>query len=153
MTFIKRIQCTYSTILRAKIYFFLKKSLWMYLIGVIMIAYVIPIASIGIFLSALIYFTLLLVMLIPLYHFSTKMIAARNNLDADIEFNEQSIIIRHRNKTASEVKEWTWVKKLDITNHGVFLVTDTPYRFIISFNQNELSEEELQFFQKKKDHI
>lgn len=153
MTVIKRIQCTYSSILRAKIYFFLKKSLWIYLVSIIMIAYVIPIASSGIFLSSLIYFSFLLVILIPLYHFSAKIIAVKNNLDADIEFNEQSIIIRHRNKTAIEIKEWTWIKKLDITSHGIFLVADTPNRFLISFNKDGLSEEELQFFEKKKDHI
>lgn len=125
----------------------------MYLISIFLLGYVVPIASYGIFLSSLIYFFCLLIILIPLYHFSAKAIANKNSLDADIEFNEQNIIIRHRNKALVETKEWTWVKKLDITDKGVFLVVDNPYRFLISLSKNNLSESELQFFEKKKGNI
>lgn len=153
MAVIKRIQSNYHSILRAKIYFFLKKSLWMYLISTLLLAYVIPIDSLGIFLSALIYFTFLIVILIPLYHFSAKVIAKKNNLDADIEFNEENITIRHRNKLMVETKEWAWVKKLEITDRGVFLVVDNPHRFLISLSKNNLTESELQFFKKKNGNI
>ena len=113
------------------------------------IGYVVPITPFGFFFSSLIYFfTFLMVILIPVYHFSAKTIANKNNLDADIEFNEQHIIIRHRNKFTVEIKEWTWVKKLDITNEGVFLVVYNPYRFLISFDKNDLSESELHFFEQ-----
>jgi len=153
MAVIKRIQSNYNSILRAKIHFFLKKSLWMYLISMFLIGYAIPIASLGIFLSSLIYFFCLIIILIPIYHFSAKAIANKNSFDADIEFNEQHIIIRHRNKAVVETKEWDWVKKLDITDRDVFLVVYNPNRFLISLSKNSLSESELQFFEKKKGNI
>jgi len=149
----RRIQSNFTSILRAKIYFFLKKSLWMYLTGTFLLGYAIPISSFGIFYSSLIYFAFLIIILVPLYYFSTKRIAKKNDFDADIEFNDKNIIIRHRNREMMETKEWTWVKKLDINNLGVFLVVNNPHRFLISFSKNELSENELEFFEKKNGNI
>lgn len=125
----------------------------MYLIGTFLLGYAIPISSFGIFFSSLIYFAFLIIILVPLYYFSTKRIAEKNDFDADIEFNDENIIIRHRNREMVETKEWAWVKKLDINNLGVFLVVDNPYRFLISFSKNELSENELEFFEKKNGNI
>jgi len=149
----KRIQSNFNSILRAKIYFFLKKSLWMYLTAAFLLGYAAPVSSFGIFFSSLIYFAFLFIILVPLYYFSTKRIAKKNDFDADIEFNDQNIIIRHRNREMVETKEWVWVKKLDINSQGVFLVVDNPHRFLISFSKNELSENELQFFEKKNRNI
>lgn len=84
----------------------------MYLISTFMIAYVFPVSGLGFVLSALIYFAGFdLLVIVPLYYFSSKALAKRNGLDADIEFNEQNIIIRHRNKAIVETKEWSWIKK------------------------------------------
>lgn len=150
MVITKRIQSSYKSILRAKIYFFLRKSLWIYLGAMFLLAYGIPFASFGVLLSGLIYFIVfLIIVLVPVYHFSSKAIADKDKLDADIEFNEKNIIIKHKNKPQVEVMEWNWVKELHITKNAVFFIVNYPHRFLISFGRKELSENEVQFLLSK----
>ena len=155
MVVIKRIQSNYSLILRAKIFFFFKKSIWRYLLGMLLLAWVYPLNQLGVIISALVYFLVFIVaILIPVYHFSSKMMAKRSSFDADVEFNEQNIIIKHRNKDLSEVKEWkAWVKQIDIRSSAVFIVLNQPYRFVIIFQKDKLSADELQFFSKVRDEL
>lgn len=150
MIVVKRIKTSYNSILRAKLYFFWKKSFWMYLIGMTLLGYALPLPSLGIAFSALIYFFIfLIVVLVPLYHFSSKRLAHKNQLDADIEFAEQEITIRHRNKPFVEIKDWTWVKELHITRDTIFVIVNYPHRFLMSIDRNGLSENEADFFAGK----
>jgi len=150
MIITKRIQSGYKSILRAKIYFFLRKSLWMYLGAMFLLAYGFPLASFGVLSSGLIYFFIFLaVVLVPIYHFSSKAIAAKDKLHADIEFNDKNIILKHKNKTHVELMGWDWVKELHITRNAVFFIVNYPHRFLISFGRKELSENEVQFLLTK----
>lgn len=145
----KRIQSGYNQILRAKIYFFFKRSIWRYLLGMIILGFVCPLNPPGAIVSALIYFLIFMVIiLIPVYHFGSKVMAKRSAFDADVEFNEQNITVKHRNKDLEEVKEWTWIRQIDITGKAVFLVVNQANQFVISLPNNSLSEEEIQFFRK-----
>ncbi|MDN5284464.1 MAG: hypothetical protein JWR38_738 [Mucilaginibacter sp.] len=151
MVVAKRIQSSYNQILRAKIYFFFKRSIWRYLLGMFILGFVCPLNPPGAIISALIYFLIfIVVILIPVYHFSSKIMEKRIAFDADVEFNKQNIIIKHRNKDLEEVKEWTWIKQIDITGKAVFLIVNQPNQFAIILNNNNLSENELQFFSKIK---
>ncbi|MEC5142032.1 hypothetical protein [Chitinophaga sp. 212800010-3] len=148
MTVTKRVLSNYNNILQAKVYFFLKKSMWMYLAAMLLLGYAVPLTSFGTILSALFYFFIfILVILVPLYHFSSKALAAKNLFDADIEFGEQQIIIRHRNKDLTETKDWSWVRQMDINRNAVLLVVNISYRFLIQLNKDRLTESEWQFFQ------
>lgn len=151
MVIIKRIQTTYNTVLRAKMYFFLKKSIWMYLLGMLMLGYAFPLENVGAVPSALLYFFIFaLVILVPVYHFSTKAMVRKAHLDANIEFNEQCIIIRHNDSNSIETKSWDWIKRIDITRKDILLIVDHPTRFLIALEKNTLTAQEIQFFLEKK---
>lgn len=151
MVITKRIQTTYKTILRAKMYFFFRKSIWMYLLAMLMLGYAFPLENIGIILSGLIYFFIFaLVILVPVYHFSTQMMVKKAHLDANIEFNEQGIIIRHTDSNTIETKSWDWIKRIDITRKDILLIVDHPTRFLIALEKNKLTAPEIQFFLDKR---
>lgn len=151
MVIIKRIQTTYNTVLRAKMYFFFRKSLWMYLLGMLMLGYAFPLENVGAVPSALIYFFIFaLVILVPVYHFSAKAMARKAHLDANIEFNEQAIIIRHTDSNSIETKSWDWVKRIDETRKDILLIVDHPTRFLIALEKSKLTAPEIQFFLSKK---
>ncbi|WP_433630408.1 hypothetical protein [Chryseobacterium cucumeris] len=75
--------------------------------------------------------------------------AHKINLDADIEFGEEIITIKHKNKQLTEVKDWNWINEILISKKMVFIVVYYPNRFLISIDKNKLSESELHFFAKK----
>jgi hypothetical protein len=117
----------------------------------LLLAYASPLPSMGVVPSALIYFLVfVIVVLVPLYHFSSKAQARKSNFDADITFSEENILIRHRNKDLAETKEWSWIKKIDITQAAIVFVTEQDRRFLISFSKNNLSQDEQLFFSKMK---
>lgn len=147
----KRITINYNSVLKAKIYFFFRRSLWRYLFAILVIAYIFPLNPPGFLLSGLIYFFgFAIVVLAPLYHFSSVMMAKKIDFDADVTFSEAHITVVHRNKQATEIKEWTWISNIDITSNNVWLVTKEAPRFLISLNKNKLSESELLFFEEIK---
>ncbi|NLR57650.1 hypothetical protein HGH93_06045 [Chitinophaga polysaccharea] len=151
MVITKRIQTTYNTVLRAKMYFFFRKSIWMYLLGMLMLGYALPLENAGMLLSALIYFIIFaLVILVPVYHFSTQMMVRKAHLDANIEFNEQGIIIRHIDSNTIETKSWDWIKRIDISRKDILLIVDHPTRFLIALEKSKLTAPEIQFFLDKK---
>jgi hypothetical protein len=151
MTVIKRVQSTYNSILRAKAYFFFRKSIWLYLLGMLLLGYALPLAGYGALFSGLLYFVVFIaVVVVPVYHFSSKALAEKIGFDADMEFSEQHIVVKHRNKDQVETKEWTWVKRIDITGNAVFLVVAEPTRFVITLDRQHLTESELHFFQQVK---
>ncbi|TWF42929.1 hypothetical protein FHW36_102691 [Chitinophaga polysaccharea] len=151
MVITKRIQTTYNTVLRAKMYFFFRKSIWMYLLGMLMLGYAFPLENVGAISSAFVYFIIFaLVILVPVYHFSTRAMVRKAHLDANIEFNEQDIIIRHIDNNNIETKSWDWIKRIDITRKDILLIVDHPTRFLIALEKSKLTAPEIQFFLEKK---
>lgn len=147
MQVIKRIKADYQSILRAKIHVFLRKSLWLYLLSMFAIASVLPLPTLSIPVSAIIYFAIfLVVILVPVYHLSTVRLVQSLNFDADVEFDENQIIIRHRNKDLIETKDWQWILQISFTGSAVVLTVRQPRTFLIFLNKNNLTERELHFF-------
>lgn len=147
----KRITIDYNSVLKAKIYFFFKRSIWRYLPAMLIVAYIFPLNPPGFLLSGLIYFFVFtIVILVPLYHFSSVMMAKKIDFDADVTFSEAHIVVAHKNKPSTETKEWTWIRNIDITANNVWLVTNEAPRFLISLPKNKLSESELLFFEEIK---
>ncbi|MBC9933494.1 hypothetical protein [Chitinophaga qingshengii] len=147
----KKVQSDYNSILRAKLYFFFRKSLWLYLLGMLLLAYELPLPSWGVIPSAIVYFFVFVVLvLIPVYHFSTKMLEKKIGFDAVITFSEQNIVIRHINKELTEIKQWDWIKQINLAPNAVWLVTDQSFRFAITLPKNKLDENEWEFFSSMK---
>lgn len=147
----KRITINYNSVLKAKLYFFFKRSLWRYLFAILIIAYIFPLNPPGFLLSGLIYFSLFaVVILVPLYHFSSVTLAKKIDFDAEVTFSEANIVVVHKNKQSTETKDWTWIRNIDITANNVWLVTNESPRFLISLSKNKLSESEWLFFEEMK---
>ncbi|WP_335314493.1 hypothetical protein [Olivibacter sp. CPCC 100613] len=124
----------------------------MYLLGMLLLAYVIPIDNYGVILSTVIYFFLfILVVLVPLYYFSTKRLAKNRDLDMVIEFDEQEITIRHEKTQRVETKGWDWVRRIELTPRELLLVVHFRGRYLIAFPKDKLNESEMQFFLDKMD--
>lgn len=69
------------------------------------------------------------------------------NFDADVDFSEDKITLRHRNKDLYEEKDWTWVQQMDIKDDRVFLIPNEKRRMVYQLTQ--LSSEELDFFKAR----
>lgn len=142
----KRIKSDYSSILKAKIYTLLARSIWIYLICMFVIASVLPLPSVGILFSGMIYFLALLILVIlPGYHFSAVRLANTLNFDADAVFSETDIVLRHRNKDMVETKDWAWISKIAFTRAAVVLETRQYPGFLIFLHRSGLTGEEMAF--------
>lgn len=150
MAVTKTLRTTYKSILQAKLYFFFRKSIWMYLLGMFLLAYVFPMDSYGLVISAVIYFILFIVVILaPVYHFSAKRIVKNRESDMVIEFSEQVITIKYEKTGQVETRGWDWIKEIKITPNELLLIVYLHGRYLIAFPKDKLSETELQFFLNK----
>jgi len=145
----QRLVSNFDNILRAKIYFFLKKSIWKYLILGILLGFLKPIGGLNSIVSGIIYFVGINVILWPLQYLSAKAFAKTINFDADVEFGESKILINHNNKELSETKDWSWIKKIDINTERVWLTINQKRPFGISIPISKLSESDIDLFNQK----
>jgi hypothetical protein len=136
--------------MRGKIYFFFKKSIWRYLIGTLIIGFLAPLGSFNGTTSFVIYFAGLMMIVFPLMIISAKVMANKMKLDADIEFGEEKIIINHRNKELVETKDWNWIKEIDSKKNRFYFVLNERTPFGISIPKFDLTSEEIEFFERKK---
>lgn len=70
--------------------------------------------------------------------------------DAEVTFSEEKITIRHRNKDLVETKDWNWIKKISATKDRFVLVVNQRQQFVISLAKDELTQDEIAFFERKK---
>ncbi|MEP2279726.1 hypothetical protein [Maribacter sp.] len=145
----QRLVLNFENILRAKIYFFLKKSIWKYLIMTLVLGFLKPISGLNPIVSAVIYFIGINVILWPLQYLSAKTFAKKISFDADVEFNDREILIHHNNKELIENKDWNWIKKIDINKNRIWLTINQKRPFGISIPTNKLSEQDIDFFKQK----
>jgi hypothetical protein len=148
MTVTKRIKADYNSILKAKWHFFLRRSAWIYLLSVMIIAIEYPLSGFSWPISGLIYYAMLLLLIIPLYFLSAYLQAKRNSFHADVSFSEQEIIIVHVTTGNTVQKGWDWIRAIRITGGKVALVVNHRPRMVMFLNH--LSAEELMFFSEAK---
>lgn len=125
--------------------------MWLYLISFYAIAYVMPLNGFNWEVSGVIYFlAFCMLILVPLYHVSTVRLVKLFNFDAVVEFGDDEIVIRHRNKDLVEHKGWDWVKNIVFLSGSVILEVKAPSRFLIMLGKRNLTAEEIQFFRSKQ---
>ncbi|TPN82876.1 hypothetical protein [Aquimarina algicola] len=124
----KRMVINLKTILKAKLYFFLRRSIWRYMLGAFIFAYVSPIESLGIARSFALYFFGLIAFVLLLLLISAKIQAKKIRYDADVIFYEDHITITHRNKDLVETKDWSWIKKIDDQKDALHLIVNKRTR-------------------------
>lgn len=146
----KRMVANFESMLRVKLYFFFRNSLWKYLICTLVVGFLMPINSLTGTSSTIIYFVGLMLIVIPLIIISAKIQGNKIDIDVDIEFSEKEIILTHRNKELVEIKKWSWIKRIDIRKNMIYLVVDSKWPFAISFPKSELSTSEINFFERRK---
>ncbi len=145
----QRLVSNFDHILRSKIYFFFKRSIWKYLILALLIAYLKPMNQMHPILSAIVYFLLINVILWPLQYISAKAYARSINFDADVTFGEDEIIIKHNNKEAIETKDWNWIQKIEIRKERIWLTLTQARPFGISIPLSKLSKSDIDLFRRK----
>lgn len=149
MTVTKRIKADYKSILKAKWYFFLRRSAWLYLLSMIIIAVLYPLPDFGWLVSGLIYYAgLLLLIIFPLYFLSTALQAKKNPFYADVSFSEQAIIIVDIATGNQVQKSWKWIKTIQLSRDNMALNINQRPRTVMFLSH--LSAEELLFFKEMK---
>ncbi|WP_159021365.1 hypothetical protein [Formosa sp. L2A11] len=149
----QQIVSNFSNIIRGKMYFFLKKSVWKYLILTGIMGYVNPMPNMGPFATAALYFLGVMLILLPLQYFSAKTLGKKINFDALVEFNEEDIIINHNNKDEIETKNWNWISVIDLKKDRIWLTLNQTRPFAISIPKSKLQESEIAFFKQKQAEI
>jgi len=141
----KRIVSNYINILKGKLYFFIKKSIWKYILATLLITSVSPIDSLSILTSFTLYFLGLMIIIIPLILISAKIQANKTSFDAYLTFNDKNIIVHHRNKELIETKKWSWIKKIDNKRDTFYLIVNQKTPFAILIQKNKLTAEQICF--------
>lgn len=125
--------------------------MWLYLFSFYAIAYVMPLNGFNWGVSGAIYFlSFCLLILVPLYHVSTVRLVKFFNFDAIVEFGDDEIVIRHRNKDMVERKGWDWVKNIVFISGSVIIEVKAPSRFLIMLGKRDMTDQEIQFFISKQ---
>lgn len=144
----KRLVSSFDNILRGKIYYFMKKSIWRYLLASLILGYLTPINEINSIGSALIYFTGINIILWPLQYLSAK--AQEKTFDALVEFDEREIKINHNNQDLIEIKDWSWIKKIEMNQDRIWLTINQSKPFGVSIPKSKLTTSEIDFFNLMK---
>ncbi|PKA96726.1 hypothetical protein B0O79_0365 [Flavobacteriaceae bacterium MAR_2009_75] len=145
----KSVVSNFKHIMSGKMYFFFKKSVWRYLLATLMIAVVVPLKQYNVFISFLIYFFGLLLIVFPIMIMAASVQGKQMEFDAELTFSEEKITIRHRNKDLVETKDWNWIKKISATKDRFVLVVNQRQQFVISLAKDELTQAEIAFFETK----
>jgi len=147
-----RLVSNFDNILRSKIYFFLKKSIWKYLVATLVLGFLKPINELNPILSGLIYFAGINLILWPLQYISTKTYAKTINFDAMVEFSETEIKINHTSQDLIEIKDWNWIKKIELNKKRVWLTLNQAKPFVVSIPRSKLNNSSIQLFERMKKH-
>jgi len=148
----QRLVSNFDNILKAKIYFFMKKSIWKYLIMTLILGFLKPLNNFNPILSALIYFAGINLILWPLQYISAKRFSKKINFDATVEFSETEIKITHNNKNLIETKDWNWVNKIELNKANVWITLNLARPFGISIPKSKLNDSEIELFTKMMHH-
>ncbi|MEN7547559.1 hypothetical protein AAG747_06560 [Rapidithrix thailandica] len=146
----KYVTANFKSILRAKLYNFFQRSLWRYILAVMIIAYVIP-ETFGSFVQTFMgLLSILLSVVFLLIVISSKIFSKKMYFDAVIVFTETSIILNHQNSSKEkEEKDWSWIKKISENAKHFWLKTNEYPPFYIYLDKEKLTDQEIEFFKSK----
>lgn len=147
----QRLVSNFENIFKGKVYFFMKKSIWKYLILTLIIGFLKPINGLSPILTALIYFAGINLILWPLQYVSAKIFAKKINFDAMVEFDETEIKINHNNKDLIELKDWNWIKNIEFSKENIWLTLNQARPFGIVIPKSKLNASEIELFQRMKE--
>ena len=147
----QRLVSNFENIFKGKVYFFMKKSIWKYLILTLIIGFLKPINGLSPILTALIYFAGINLILWPLQYVSAKIFAKKINFDAMVEFDETEIKINHNNKDLIELKDWNWIKNIELSKENIWLTLNQARPFGIVIPKSKLNASEIELFQRMKE--
>ncbi|TSE04974.1 MULTISPECIES: hypothetical protein [Aquimarina] len=150
MSVTKTVTINFYTILKAKVYNFINRSIIKYIIASILIAIVNP-NLFGSMLKTAIGITLIIIFIsLIIIVLSAKIQSNRLIFNAVIEFNNESIAIHHvGSKQKPEYKNWDWITSITEKNNEIWLKTNETRLRYINFNKKKLTVEELDFFRKQ----
>ncbi|WP_282148552.1 hypothetical protein [Algibacter lectus] len=146
----QRLVSNFENILRAKVHFFMKKSIWKYLILSLILGFLKPINGLSSIVTALIFFAGINLILWPLQYISAKNFAKKINFDATVEFNETEIKINHNNKDLTELKDWNWIKNIELNKESIWLTLNQARPFAIAIPKSKLNASEIELFERMK---
>jgi hypothetical protein len=112
-----------------------------------MLGFLKPIGELGGFSTFLVYFSGLMLILFPLQFLSAKVLAKKINFDADVEFSNEAITVKHRNKDSIEHKDWSWIREINFKKDSIWLVINNTIPFGIGLRKDKLSSDEIAFFE------
>ena len=147
----QRLVSNFENIFKGKVYFFMKKSIWKYLILTLIIGFLKPINGLNPIITALIYFAGINLILWPLQYVSAKIFAKKINFDAMVEFDETEIKINHNNKDLIELKDWNWIKNIEFSKENIWLTLNQARPFGIVIPKSKLNASEIELFQRMKE--
>ena len=147
----QRLVSNFENIFKGKVYFFMKKSIWKYLILTLIIGFLKPINGLNPIITALIYFAGINLILWPLQYVSAKIFAKKINFDAMVEFDETEIKINHNNKDLIELKDWNWIKNIELSKENIWLTLNQARPFGIVIPKSKLNASEIELFQRMKE--
>jgi len=145
----QRLISNLDNILKAKIYFFMQKSIWKYLLASVLLGFSMPFGSYSSLISIPIYFALIMIIVMPALYLSAKTQAKTSNFDAMVEFKENEIIIHHTEKEV-ESTDWNWIKKIEIRRDTIWLIINQVKPYGISLPKSKLTDTEINFFESIK---
>lgn len=128
----------------------MKRSIWKYLILSILLGFLVPVNEMNSFLLAFLFFVLINLILWPLQYLSAKAYAQAIDFDADVEFGENEIKINHNNQDLKEIKNWDWVKQIEIKEDRVWLTLHQKRPFGINVPKAKLNDADLELFKRKQ---
>ncbi|MDN3667518.1 hypothetical protein ACFFU1_10025 [Algibacter miyuki] len=146
----QRLVSNFENIFRAKVHFFMKKSIWKYLILTLILGYLKPINGLNPLITAVIYFAGINAILWPLQYVSAKSFAKKINFDALVEFSETEIKINHGNKDLVELKDWSWIKNIELNKKHIWLTLNQTPPFGISIPKSNLNASEIALFENMR---
>ena len=92
----------------------------------------------------------LMMIVLPLMVINAKINGDKIAFDADIEFNEDNIIITHRNKDLVESKDWSWIKKIEARKDRIYFVLNEKVPFGLNIPKSALTVDQISFIEHKK---
>lgn len=147
--FTKHLTLNFKAVLRAKIFKFFKKSIWMYVMASVMIAVGYELFG-GTYTIGLYVFLILMLVAIMAMLLGSWVLSRKLAFDADVTFSEENITISHRNLHQEiEQRDWSWIKKITMGKTAIWIEINQRPPFIMHLLKSTLTEEEVLFFKQK----
>lgn len=150
----RRIISSFEYILAAKLRSYFRKSIWKYLLASVLFSFATLGKLGGLIQGTLIIWSILIILTLLIIYFDSSRKAKDQLFDANVKFSEDEIIIDHLiGNKEREIRDWSWIKSIEITNSLIILKLDVNTDYSLFLDRRKLNENEVQFFQSKFDSI